>query len=144
MLLSVAVFCAALGFWWPRRLQMTWRRCGALYLLLALAYFCHFQSYALLLVAMTVAAGFDALRRAARGAPAGRRLAAFGLTLAPAYLVLGVYSWATAGGYEWKHKSAQWLFHFFSNVKSLVYCRPEHAVIGQAIGVALMLPASRV
>ena len=147
--LSVPVFFWTLGYWWKHRSNITPKRLASgqplvgFYLLLALTYFSHFQSFFLLVISISVFAGLlflFSLRTDKTGMSFTDRLRPlfyFVTYMAPVYTVALTYYFSKTQGYGRNYRKLSWLNEYFFNLKSLVYFRNNHIWIGQFLFVVL-------
>ena len=158
--LSIPMFFFSLGYWWKHKSDMNLHRLGVLYLLLFITYFCHFQSYFLVLLTIFFLALFGSLYSASTemwGHQNGRstreklkilvgKLKTF-LTfmgyMLPAYFIMISYSLTKSVGYERSYRSFEDLLQYFINMKSLVCYNDNRIIIMQImlglLGVAFLL-----
>jgi hypothetical protein len=156
--LSMPLFFFTLGYWWKHRTEMNQGRLGRLYALLLMTFFSHFQSYAQLVLSLSFFAGFSFVYAAAT-ATWGQKttpnetetrfselrtfvghlkpLSAFIGWMLPAYFILFSYSQASTHGARRNHRDFGELWEYFLELKSIVFFRDDHILIGRAILVLL-------
>ena len=152
--LSMSLFFFALGYWWRRRDEFNVANMGVLYVLLIATYLTHYQSYAMLLMSLTFFAVFLSLyevlykSRGYKGISADNGKAVAGsltnfaqtlkptfhflLSMLPAYFIMISY-FLERSRRSGRHRGFEWLTEYFFSMKSLVYFRDEHILIGQIL-----------
>ena len=152
--LSMPLFFFTLGYWWKHKAEMNQTRIGILYVLLLMTFFCHFQSYAQLVLSLSFFAGFSFIYAATLKtwghndtqtlpihlkmfAKNLKPLLAFVGWMSPAYFILFSYSQASTQGARGNYRDFGELWEYFFDLKSIVFFRDDHILIGRTILVLL-------
>lgn len=159
--LSIPLFFFALGYWWRRKDKIGPTNIAVLYILLICTYFCHYQSYSLLVLSLTFFAGFSSLYKAFQktwgyknisldnGRTLLSKLKTFAMELKPALLFVGSmlpayfimmsYYLAKTRGYGRTYKTLEELKSYFFSMKSLVAFKDDHILIGRILLIILAI-----
>ena len=145
--LSISLFFFTLGYWCRHQwLQppnnLGGKKLSLLYLLIAATYFTHYQSFALLLLAITFLTIFSSLYTVGRngdnksddwwlGSKIKPILVFLGLML-PFYLLMLSY-YLDRRESEGTYRSFEQLTNYFLSMKSLVAFRDDHILVGQIL-----------
>ena len=105
-----------------------------LYLLLIATYFSHLSSYTLLVFALSFLAGIYFLSRIRFEFRAGlKRFLLFIVTLTPAYFILLKTVLSNPEERESSYKTFDYLWHYFIDMKSLVYFNDDYVPVSWAL-----------
>ena len=163
--LSIPMFFFTLGYWWKHKDEMSMANIARLYLLLLGTYFCHYESYFLVVLSLSFFAFFSYLysafveiwgvKRESQnddGARTGnfrtfigklKPLLSFVGFMLPIYFIMFSYYLHTTSGHTLNYGGLKQLKKFFFNMSSLVYFRDDHILIGRILlcllGVVFLL-----
>ena len=149
--ISVPIFFWTLGYWWKHRNNIIPKGLTGnqplvgFYLLLMLTYFSHFQSFFLLVISISVFTGLLFLLELQTDKTRPnfisrlQPLIYFATYMLPVYLVALTYYLSTTQGYGRNYRKLSWLNEYFFNLKSLVYFRDDHILIGRFLFVILTI-----
>lgn len=158
--LSMSFFFFSFGYWWKHKDNMQIKHLSILYLLLLLTYLSHIASYGLVVLGISVAAGFiwgsesivEAWRvRNQRAADVFKQfkltikpLFRFLLYMVPIYFVLMEYYLQSLKQHRTgHHRGMEWIWDYFLGVKSIVYFTDWHVPVNYfllvVLGVAIIL-----
>ena len=121
--LSVSFYFFALGYWWKYRDDLKLARAVILNLLIAVIYFCHLFSFAMILLSLSLLAFTSAILpadRPRRIRERGKSLAYTVATLLHAYCVMIYILFTNPESSERTYRSFEELWKYFLSVRSLV------------------------
>ena len=154
--LSISFFFFSFGYWWKHKDNMQIKHLSILYLLLLLTYLSHIASYGLVVLGISVAAGFiwgsesivEAWRvRKQRAADVFKQftltikpLFRFLLYMVPIYFVLMEYYLQSLKQHRTgNHRGMEWIWDYFLGVKSIVYFTDWHVHVNYFLLTVLVI-----
>ena len=138
--LSISFFFFSFGFWWRHKDDMQVRHLAWLYVLLLLTYLSHIASYGLIVLAISIAAGWTWGTKALAAAWRERHaewhrefiirlkpVFRFLIYMVPIYFVLIEYYLESLKKHpQGNHRGMEWVWEYFLGVKSIVYFTDWH------------------
>jgi len=154
--LSISFFFFSFGLWWKHKDAMQIKHLVVLYILLLLTYLSHIASYGLIVLGVSIAAGWTWGIKALAAAWQERRaewfrefiahlkpLLHFVLYMVPMYFVLmDYYLQSLKQHQEGNHRGMAWIWEYFWGVKSIVYFTDWHVPVNHfllaVLGIAIL------
>ena len=155
--LSISFFFFSFGFWWKHKDDMQVRHLAWLYVLMLLTYMSHIASYGLIVLGVSIAAGWTWGIKALAAAWRERRaewfrafighlkpLFRFLLYMVPVYFVLIEYYLESLKKHpRGNHRGMEWIWEYFLGVKSIVYFTDWHLPVNHfllfILGVSILI-----
>lgn len=145
-ILSISLFFFSFGYWWKHKEDFSVRQIGVLYILLLTTYLCHFFSYGLLLLAISLAAlwvwgstTIVAIWCARQTGERAKRHYNFAVKLTPmlqfvgymlpAYFIFAEYFLEYLQSYRSRFADLAFISDYFWGVRSLVYFTNWHVKV---------------
>ena len=151
--LSISFFFFSFGFWWKHKDDMQVRHLAWLYVLMLLTYMSHIASYGLIVLGVSIAAGWTWGIKALAAAWRERRaewfrafighlkpLFRFLLYMVPIYFVLIEYYLESLKKHpQGNHRGMAWIWDYFLGVKSIVYFTDWHLSVNHFLLFMLII-----
>ena len=151
--LSISCFFFSFGFWWRHKDDMQVRHLAWLYILLLLTYLSHIASYGLIVLAISIAAGWTwgtkALAAGWRERDAEwhrefiirlKPVFRFLIYMVPIYFVLIEYYLESLKKHpQGNHRGIAWIWEYFFGVKSIVYFTDWHIPVNRFLLIVLAI-----
>ena len=151
--LSISCFFFSFGFWWRHKDDMQVRHLAWLYILLLLTYLSHIASYGLIVLAISIAAGWtwgtEALAAGWRERHAEwhreflirlKPVFRFLIYMVPIYFVLIEYYLESLKKHpQGNHRGIAWIWEYFFGVKSIVYFTDWHIPVNRFLLIVLAI-----
>ena len=151
--LSISCFFFGFGFWWRHKDDMQVRHLAWLYILLLLTYLSHIASYGLIVLAISIAAGWtwgtEALAAGWRERHAEwhreflirlKPVFRFLIYMVPIYFVLIEYYLESLKKHpQGNHRGIAWIWEYFFGVKSIVYFTDWHIPVNRFLLIVLAI-----
>lgn len=151
--LSISCFFFSFGFWWRHKDDMQVRHLAWLYILLLLTYLSHIASYGLIVLAISIAAGWtwgtEALAAGWRERHAEwhreflirlKPIFRFLIYMVPIYFVLIEYYLESLKKHpQGNHRGIAWIWEYFFGVKSIVYFTDWHIPVNRFLLIVLAI-----
>ncbi len=151
--LSISCFFFSFGFWWQHKDDMQVRHLAWLYILLLLTYLSHIASYGLIVLAISIAAGWTWGTKALAAGWRERHaewhreflirlkpIFRFLIYMVPIYFVLIEYYLESLKKHpQGNHRGIAWIWEYFFGVKSIVYFTDWHIPVNRFLLVVLAI-----
>ncbi len=151
--LSISCFFFSFGFWWRHKDDMQVRHLAWLYILLLLTYLSHIASYGLIVLAISIAAGWTWGTKALAAGWRERHaewhrefiirlkpVFRFLIYMVPIYFVLIEYYLESLKKHpQGNHRGIAWIWEYFFGVKSIVYFTDWHIPVNRFLLVVLAI-----